>query len=96
MAKPLTELTKKNSFKWGLETQKAIEALKQAITTSPVLALPDFSKSFVLECDALETVLGPMQDGRPLAYYGKALSPTHLSQSIYEKDLMAVVLPIRY
>lgn len=37
-----------------------------------------------------------IQDGRPLAYYSKALSPNHLSKSICLKELMAVVLPIRH
>lgn len=49
IAKPLTELTKKEGFKWGDGSQRAFEELKVKLTTAPVLALPDFSKPFVIE-----------------------------------------------
>lgn len=52
IAKPLTDLLKKNGFKWGGQAQSAFEELKTAVTTPPVLALPDFSKFFIIECDA--------------------------------------------
>lgn len=48
IAKPLTELTKKESFKWGVEVKQAFEALKKAITTPPVLSLTNFSKPFTI------------------------------------------------
>ncbi|MCI77844.1 RNA-directed DNA polymerase (Reverse transcriptase), partial [Trifolium medium] len=52
VAKPLTELTKKDNFKWGVESQQAFDELKKRITSAPVLSLPDFTKGFVIECDA--------------------------------------------
>lgn len=53
-AAPLTAPLKKNSFEWLTETQEAFEKLKVAVTQPPVLALPDFSKIFVIECDAFK------------------------------------------
>lgn len=98
VAKPLTELTKKDGFKWDEKTQAAFDTLKQKLTTAPVLALPDFSTNFVIECDASGTGLGAilMQQKRPVAYFSKALGVRNLAKSAYEKELMAVVLAIQH
>ncbi|XP_073003571.1 uncharacterized mitochondrial protein AtMg00860-like [Typha latifolia] len=49
---PFTSLLRKNAFKWTNEVTRAFEELKAAMTTTPVLALPDFRHLFVVECDA--------------------------------------------
>ena len=58
MASPLTALLKKNSFQWNERAQQAFLELKTAMVTPLVLALPDFSKIFVVECDASKQALG--------------------------------------
>ncbi len=53
IACPLNELTKKNvTFVWGKAQQKAFDELKTRLTEAPLLALPDFTKTFEIECDA--------------------------------------------
>ncbi|XP_077246164.1 uncharacterized protein LOC143886068 [Tasmannia lanceolata] len=93
ISKPLTEMLKKDSFKWSAEAEKAFEDLKTAVTSIPVLALPDFSKPFMVECDASGVGIGGAlaQNGRPIAFTCRALSSRHRGLSTYEKELMAVV-----
>jgi hypothetical protein len=52
IAGPLMQLLKKNEFKWNEQAEKAFIHLKKAMTLGPILALPDFNKPFVVECDA--------------------------------------------
>ncbi|XP_070145086.1 uncharacterized protein [Drosophila kikkawai] len=53
IAKPLFELIKKNAkFEWTEEHGRATEELKKALTEAPVLACPDFTKTFILQTDA--------------------------------------------
>jgi hypothetical protein len=49
---PFTDLTRHGAFIWIDESQKAFDHMKEVMGTCPVLALPDFTLSFVLECDA--------------------------------------------
>jgi len=52
IAAPLTALLKKEGFTWNDDATAAFITLKVAVTSALVLALPDFSKPFVVECDA--------------------------------------------
>lgn len=56
--------------------------------------MPDFSKDFILECDASGTGVGAMllQEGRPIAYLSQALQGRNIHLSIYEKELLALIL----
>jgi len=90
---PLTALLKKEAFRWTEAAEEAFSRLKHAMTTTPVLALPDFTKLFVIESDASGVGIGAvlMQEGQPLAFTSKALSPLHLSMSVYDKEMLAIV-----
>jgi hypothetical protein len=93
IATPLTFLLKKNYFTWNLAVDHAFQALKEAMCTTLVLALPDFTKTFVLERDASDRGIGVvlMQEGKSLAFTSKQLSEHHLGQSIYEKEMLAIL-----
>lgn len=96
LAKPLTNLLKRKAFEWSAEAEEAFLALKTAMSTTPVLTLPDFSKQFVVETDACDAGVGAvlMQDGHPIAFLSKALSLHHKSLSIYEKEFLALIMAV--
>ena len=66
---------KKDSFVWTEDVIIAFNKLKQALISSSILILPDFTKTFVVETDASGLGIGVvlMQDNHPIAYISKAL-----------------------
>lgn len=94
---PLTQLTSKAGFHRTFEAEEAFLQLKKALTTAPVLQLPDFSQKFIIECDACGTGIGEIlsQQGRPIAYFSEALKGTMLALSTYDKEMLAIVKAIK-
>ena len=64
--------------------------------SNPVLALPDFTKTFIIETDASDKGVGAMllQEGHPIAYISRALGPKNQALSTYEKECLAILLAI--
>lgn len=89
---------KKGEFLWNEKAEEAWQSLKQTITTTPVLSLPDFQQPFHIERDASGNGVGAVltQGKRPIAYFSKGLSAGTLKKSIYEKELMVLVLAIQH
>jgi hypothetical protein len=67
--------------------------LRQHLTTAPVLAQPDNTKSFDVYCDASGTGLGCvlMQDNQVIAYASRALRPHEQNYPTHDLELAAVV-----
>jgi hypothetical protein len=84
---PLTTLLKKEAFCWTQEATKSFEKLKEAMCTTHVLATVDFTKTFIVECDASSHGIGVflMQEGRTLAFESNKLKGKNLLKPIYEK-----------
>ena len=94
IAAPLHELTKKGvSFHWGPAQDQAFDTLKARLTSAPLLQLPDFGKTFELECDASGVGIGGllMQGGKPVAYFSEKLNGPTLNYSTYDKEFYALV-----
>lgn len=92
IASALTELLKKDNFKWGEAATEAFDRLKKALTQTPVLHLPDFTNTFVVEMDASGVGIGGllMQDGHPIAFFSRKLGPRLMGASAYMRELHAV------
>jgi len=91
---PLNAIVKKDVvFKWGQDQIKALETLKEKLSKAPILALPNFTKTFEIECDASNISIGVvlLQEGHPIAYFSEKLKGSHLNYSTYEKELYAFV-----
>jgi hypothetical protein len=74
IARPMIALlAKKVEFKWTLACQKSFETLKEKLTKTPILILPDVHRSFSVYCDASYTRLGYvlMEEGRVVAYLSR-------------------------
>ena len=52
---PLKSLLNKNSFWWNEEAKQEFYTLKKAVYNTPILVVPIFSKTFLLECDVSGT-----------------------------------------
>jgi hypothetical protein len=73
---------------------QSFQALKDVTCTTHVLELPDFTKTFVLECDVPGKGIGAifMQDDHPLDFTtSKQLSNRHLGQYTYENEMLAIL-----
>ncbi|KAF3670377.1 hypothetical protein FXO37_08572 [Capsicum annuum] len=92
-SKTLTNLLKKGEFQWTEEATKAFKELKRAMTSTPVVALPDFTKVFILEVDACNTGIRAVlkQDKRAIDFMSQALIKKHLGMSTYDKELVALL-----
>ena len=94
---PLTQLTKNDGFNWSPTATSAFQEFKRAMMSPTVLALPDFSKPFIIESDASGTGIGAVlqQEGRPIAFTSQSLGPKNRALSTYEREMLAVIHAIK-
>jgi hypothetical protein len=74
IAAPLNDLMKKGvPFYWCVAQEHSFNALIDKLTHAPLLQLPDFGKTFELECDASGFRIGGvlLQEGKPIAYFSE-------------------------
>jgi hypothetical protein len=98
ISRTLTNLFKKNTiFVWTANHELAFTTLKNCLVSTPVLSLPDFTKTFVIEIDACAAGVGVvlMHESHPLAFLSKALRPKSQGLSTYEKEYMAILLVVQ-
>ena len=96
IAAPLFQLlSTKAQWNWTATCTEAFEGLKHALTHAPVLGIPDLNKPFEVVCDASDGAIGAilLQDGKPIAYEGRRLTPTEMGKcySTTDRELLAVI-----
>ncbi|CAA0817688.1 Uncharacterized mitochondrial protein AtMg00860, partial [Striga hermonthica] len=94
IALPLSQLTRKSvKFEWTDRCEASFQELKMRLTSAPVLAIPDPSRSFTIFSDASRQGLGCvlMQDGQVVAYASRQLKPHEQNYPTHDLELAAVV-----
>ena len=63
------------------------------MSSTPVLETLDFSKPFVIECDASGFGIGAvlMQEGHPITFESRKLNKREFLQSTYNKEMLAIM-----
>jgi hypothetical protein len=90
---PLNDLLHKDAkWAWTDKHDACFTGVKTAVTSAPVLALPDFDKPFEIITDASVVGTGGvlMQEGRPIAFRSSKLTPAERNYTTGEQELLAV------
>lgn len=103
IAAPVTDLLGgKSKFVWTPEAQSAFETLKTKLLSAPLLAHPDFSRPFVIQCDACTTGVGSVLyqldeagNEKPIAFMSKKFNSAQRNYTITELECLAAVLSVK-
>ena len=103
IAKPLHRLTEKNvKFDWSESCEAAFLCLKKKLTETPILAHPDFSKSFILDTDASNDSIGAVLSQKignkevVIAYASKTMTKSERKYCVTRKEMLALVHFVKY
>ncbi|KAL2076396.1 hypothetical protein ACEWY4_028006 [Coilia grayii] len=104
ISQPLHALTQKGKpYSWTEVEQNAFDTLRHALTHTPILAYPDFSREFLLFTDASNISIGCVlaqlntnNREHVIAYGSHTLTATERLWSTFDRELWAVVWSIRH
>ena len=90
IAAPLTALLKREVFRWSERAEEEFLQLKQALISTPLLQMPNFSKQIMVDCDASGTGFGAVlhQGDGAIAYFSRVVAPHHQKLPAYERELI--------
>ena len=94
LAAPLIVIIKKHvGFNRDSEQERIFNLIKEKLVSAPLLASPNFAKTFANECDALSIGIRAilMQECCLIAYFSEKLSGEALNYLIYDKEMYALV-----
>ncbi|WJX17476.1 hypothetical protein P8452_07389 [Trifolium repens] len=98
IALPMTQLTRKGkAFEWTQECEESFQKLKERLTSSPILVLPDPLGQFDVYCDASYQGLGCvlMQEGKVIAYASRQLKTHERNYPTHDLELAAIVFALK-
>ncbi|GFY37959.1 glucose dehydrogenase [Trichonephila inaurata madagascariensis] len=105
IAAPLTDLLKgrnrKSTVDWNSSCQNAFEELKTRLSENPVLYSPDFTKPFIIQCDASNLGIGVVlsqvceNEEQSIMFLSKKLSLAEQKYSTTEKECAAIIFAVQ-
>ena len=102
IASPLTELLHKSKkFQWTDEQEQAFHTLKVAVSSAPVLIVPDPKLAYTVLTDASGYAIGAAlcQDHgnglQPCAYLSRKMNEHEKNYPVHEQELLAIVHALR-
>ncbi|MCG8047973.1 MAG: retroviral-like aspartic protease family protein, partial [Candidatus Thiodiazotropha taylori] len=103
MMRPIIDLTKKGKeFLWTKQCEEALEKLKEALVSPPIMAYPLDKGEYFLDCDASDYAIGgvlsQIQGGeeKVISYGSKMLNKAERNYCVTDKELLAVRYFIEY
>jgi hypothetical protein len=86
-------------FIWGLSQKDSFMKLKELITSSPVLVLPNDNLPFRLEADGSSIATGAVLSQQqvydkawhPITFLSKALNPVEKNYEIHDTEMLAII-----
>src|SRR5258707_7398711 len=89
---------KSKDWSWGAAEQQAFDALKNTITSTPMLAFPSRSGLFHLECNASNFAMGAILSQQQadglfylIGFMSKSFSNTEWNYQIHDKEMLAIM-----
>ena len=103
IAEPIQRYTRnEEDLTWTKEAEAAFVALKESLSTSPVLAYPQTGKPFYVDTDACEYAMGAVltqkdDQGRdhPIIYMSRCFSDAERRYCIWRKEMLAVKMAVK-
>jgi hypothetical protein len=108
IAAPLNAVTSfKQVFQWGGKQQKAFDTLKEKISlahtlkekisSTPILALPNLRQPFEIQTDASNYAMGAvlLQHGKPIYFHSETFNGAMINYPTYDKELYALVQSVK-
>jgi hypothetical protein len=87
----------KQVFQWEGKQHKYFDALKEKISSSLVLPLPDLRQPFKIQTDASNYLMGAvlLQHGKPICFHSKTFNGVVINNPTYDKELYALVQSVK-
>src|SRR3954447_21463224 len=98
VAAPLTDLTHKDvTYTWSPEAEQAFQEIKNRMTATPVLCIPNLDLPFTVTTDASDFAMGAVlqQDQgkgpQPVAYTSRKMNAAERNYPAHDKELLAIM-----